>query len=572
MAASTQDPPTVAEAYLAGLRQNGIRHVFANAGTDFAPIVEGLLAAGESGAEIPNFITVPHENVAMSMAHGYYLTCGEPVAVMVHTTVGTANAICALMNASRDNVPVLLAAGRTPHTETGHHGSRGGAIHWGQENFDQAGMVREYVKWDYELRDGQPAERVVGRAMDVAMSEPRGPVYMTLPREVLGNPAVAGPDASADRQPGAIAAAPAADAIEQAASRLAEAESPVILTSGAGQRLEMVGLLGAFAKAYAIPVVENWPRCMNLPSDHPMNVGAMVGPMLEAADVVLVIDSEVPWTPSRNALKDDVTIINIASDPLYARIPTRGFQNDMAIAGASWLALPMLQDALKSKMRGKKTKIDKRRKEVAAARAEMLAQRKDMLERMKGQRPIHSALIADAINKVASGDPIVVNELGIPAHYLDLSAPGSLIGNSLAGGLGFGIGAALGAKLAAPDRPVIAAVGDGSYMFGNPTPCHFVGRAENLPTLTLVSNNGMWNAVKASTLGMYPDGRASKANKVPLVDLQPSPDFEQTIAACGGYGERVEDPDDLVPAMERAMEKVEGGTQALLNIITRPGR
>ena len=107
---------------------------------------------------------------------------------MVHVTVGTANAICGLMNAARDNVPLLLAAGRTPLTETGHIASRNRSIHWGQEAFDQGGMVREFVKWDYELRDGQPVDAVVDRALDIAMSEPRGPVYLTLPREVLARP------------------------------------------------------------------------------------------------------------------------------------------------------------------------------------------------------------------------------------------------------------------------------------------------------------------------------------------------------------------------------------------------
>ena len=131
-------------------------------------------------------MTVPHENVAMAMAQGYYQISGKPAAVMVHVTVGTANTICGLMNSSRDNIPLLLMAGRTPLTETGNIGSRNIGIHWGQENFDQGGMVREYVKWDYELRSNQPVDTVVGRALDIAISEPRGPVYLTLPREVLG--------------------------------------------------------------------------------------------------------------------------------------------------------------------------------------------------------------------------------------------------------------------------------------------------------------------------------------------------------------------------------------------------
>src|SRR5438874_2711233 len=217
-----------AQAYIARLAERGVDYVFANAGTDFAPIVEALAHA--TGAKAPRFITVPHENVAMAMAHGYYRITGKPAAVMVHVTVGTANAINGVINAARDNVPVLLAAGRTPPTETGSIASRNRPIHWGQGAVDQGGMLREYVKWDYELRAGQPVEAVVDRALDIAMSEPRGPVYLTLPREVL---AAAGgkPRRETLRPLGTVAPEPARAAIEEAAALIAKAELPLIITS-----------------------------------------------------------------------------------------------------------------------------------------------------------------------------------------------------------------------------------------------------------------------------------------------------------------------------------------------------
>src|SRR5262245_36878276 len=210
-----------AEAYLARLGDRGIDYVFANAGTDFPPIVEAISPHGGNGAKYPRFLPVPPGTVAMAMAHGYYRTCGKPAAVMVHVTVGTANTICGLMNAARDNVPVLLAAGRTPITETGHAASRNRSIHWGQESFDQGGMVREFVKWDYELRDGQPADAIVDRALDIMMSEPRGPVYLTLPREVLANPATHSRRSNI-RPLGVAAPEPARAAIDEAASLIAK--------------------------------------------------------------------------------------------------------------------------------------------------------------------------------------------------------------------------------------------------------------------------------------------------------------------------------------------------------------
>jgi acetolactate synthase-1/2/3 large subunit len=146
------------------------------------------------------------------------------------------------------------------------------------------------------------------------------------------------------------------------------------------------------------------------------------------------------------------------------------------------------------------------------------------------------------------------------------------MGNLLSGGLGFGLGAALGAKLAAPEREVITTVGDGSYMFGNPLPYHFVQRAESLPTLTIIANNAMWGAVRQSTLDVYPDGKAAAANSMPLTQLLPSPDYEQVVQSCGGYGEKVEKAAEVRPALERALDKVRSGTSATLNVMTQARR
>ena len=160
---------SAAEGLLRALKRRGVDYVLANAGTDFAPIIEGLVRAAGRKDAIPRFITVPHENLAVAMAHGYYQVAGKPAGVMVHVTVGTGNTICALMNAARDNVPLLLMAGRTPLTQDGHIASRSAPIHWGQENFDQGGITREYTKWDFELRAGQPVDEIVGRALDIAL-------------------------------------------------------------------------------------------------------------------------------------------------------------------------------------------------------------------------------------------------------------------------------------------------------------------------------------------------------------------------------------------------------------------
>ena len=177
---------STAEAYLSLLKSRGIDWLFANAGTDFAPIIEALVRGRKAGIAMPEAVAIAHETAAVAMAHGYYLVTGKPQAVMVHVNVGTANALMGLINASRDQVPMLFTSGRTPLTEQGLLGSRDLPIHWGQEMFDQGGMLREFVKWDYELRTPVQLEAVVDRALSIAMSAPTGPVYLSLPREVSG--------------------------------------------------------------------------------------------------------------------------------------------------------------------------------------------------------------------------------------------------------------------------------------------------------------------------------------------------------------------------------------------------
>src|SRR4051812_24775478 len=185
--ASTFKPETAADAWLGLLATRGVKYLFANGGTDFAPVVEAYAKGQKLGWKLPQVVIVPHENLGVAMAHGYTMVTGRPQAMMVHVGVGTANAMNGLINASRQNVPILFSAGRTPLTE-GHGapsgagallGARDNYIHWAQEHFDQGAMLREFVKWDYELRHAEQTETVLDRALAIAKSEPQGPVYVT---------------------------------------------------------------------------------------------------------------------------------------------------------------------------------------------------------------------------------------------------------------------------------------------------------------------------------------------------------------------------------------------------------
>jgi acetolactate synthase I/II/III large subunit len=225
---------STADAYLELLAARGVDYFFGNGGTDFGPIVDAYAKRQTSEQPIPKPITVPHEITAVAMAAGYAMVTRKPQVVMVHTIAGTANATGGLINARSNNVPMLFSAGRTPITEAGLKGSRNGGIHWAQESFDQGSMVREWVKWDYELRFGVDLEGVVDRALAITQSEPHGPVYLTLPREVLAEERETFEYSERPRmQPNIPAASP--DAIRDAARALARARNPIAQAAALGR-------------------------------------------------------------------------------------------------------------------------------------------------------------------------------------------------------------------------------------------------------------------------------------------------------------------------------------------------
>ncbi|MBM3502565.1 MAG: thiamine pyrophosphate-requiring protein [Alphaproteobacteria bacterium] len=561
-------PASVGEAFIAHLAARGVDYFFGNAGTDFPPIIEGLAKRRALGLPVPRPITVPHENTAMAMAHGYYLATGRPQAVMVHTTVGTANAVCGLMNASRQNVPILLFAGRTPITEHGQRGSRNRVIHWAQEAYDQAGMVREYVKWEYELRQVNDLHAVLDRAISIATSEPFGPIYLTLPREVLASP----PGAAVNPRPLARPVrqlAPDRHLLEQAVALIAAARFPVLVTTTLGRYPEATRILSELAERFAIPVVVNWPRYVCLATDHPMHLGYSPAPILKDADVVIVVDCDVPWAIPPETPPSDARVIHIATDPLFQDYPMRTFASDLTIASSPAIALQAIASGLAERADTFQGVVTARRRDVAERQASLIAQRQSALEKSRANRPLSPAFVSHCIDRIKGEDSILINESPLAMDHLRFSQPGQFFSAAAVGGLGWGLGAALGLKLGVPNKNVIACVGDGAYVFGNPTSAHLVSRAHDLPFLTVIFNNRMWGAVNRATKFMYPEGFAAKSNDVPLTLLEPTPDYEKVVAASDGLGIQVTEPEALLPALQQALQAVRRERrQAVVNVLT----
>jgi len=570
MPAKTIKVDSAAEAYLTVLKDREVDYLFGNAGTDFPSIIEGLSKSLTGEGSAPTPVTVPHENLGVAMAHGYFVSTGRMAAVMVHVNVGTANAICGIMNAARENVPILMTSGRTPLTEEGFDGSRSLYIHWGQEMFDQASTLREMVKWDYELRNAKQIETIVDRAVTVAMTEPRGPVYLSLPREVLAEDPGEFTYQSPTRRVVARAAAADPAALDEAAEILASAENPLIITASMGQNRAAVPALESLAEHYALPVITYRPRYVNIASDHPMHLGYEPGAYLRDVDAVLVIDCDVPWIPSLHKLNPDAKVIHLGADPLFENYPVRGFPCDLGIRGSSATALPQLEEAMASREKSAKARIDARRRKIADTKADQAAANQARIDKIaSGAAAMDNAWVAHCLGQLKEDDDILVSESQLALANLSLRNPGTYFGTSPAGGLGWGLGAGIGVKLGDRDKRVWNVVGDGSYMFGNPTPAHFVSAAYDLPVLTVIMNNKMWGSVRKATLGLYPEGAASSANQAPLTYLDPAPEYHKIVEASDGYGEEVKDPADLPAALERGMKAVDiDGRTAVINVHT----
>ncbi|MGV2068557.1 thiamine pyrophosphate-requiring protein [Agrobacterium sp. 22-226-1] len=561
---------TAGGALLARLKAVGVDYIFANSGTDFPPIIEGLAEASAKQIPLPKAIVIPHENAAMGMAHGYYLATGRAQAVMAHTNVGLANCAIGAINAATEHVPMLLFSGRTPVVEKGRLGARTVPIGWGQEMRDQAAMIRETVKWDYELKFPEQAVDIVDRAFAVANSTPRGPVYLSLPREVLCEPCPSDQlDASATIA--AARAGPRRADIEAAAKLLSQAQTPLIIAQRGAGSPEGFAALSRLAEDWGIATCQYWAIQLAVPTDHPMAVGGDPANWLAEADLVLVIDSLAPWSPDIHLLKPGCKVIHIGEDPLYARFPVRNFPCDLALVGDTDEIIIDLAAAVSGFLPETEKVRDARRAKIAIASSK---RRATILERAAaGRGPVMTkAFVSTCLSRAIEGmDAAVFSELGAPLEELTLHSADTWFQEPHSGGLGWCFPAALGMKLAQPDRLIVATMGDGSYMFSNPVACHQIAEAAEIPLLVLVLNNSEWGAVRQSVLGVYPDGYASKANTMPLVSLTPTPDFTKVAAASRAWTARVDRAEELDAVLAAAIEQVTTHkTQALVEIRIAP--
>ena len=567
---------TASSDLLQGLVDLGIEYLFCNLGTDHAPLIEEMAHWREQGRAFPKLILCPHENTAVHMAGGYAVATGRGQAVLVHVDAGTANATMGLHNLCRTRIPVLLIAGRAPMTTFDDvTGGRDTYVHFIQEPFDQASVVRPYVKWEYNLAWPSMAHEVVSRAGAVMQSDPTGPVYLTLPREVLAAPVDAASVGAYGHQNHLPVRAQGADpsAVRAIAEQLMRSDNPMLVTAYAGRNREAPALIEKLAVLCGMRVCEFNTIYMNIRRDSPYFGGYNPAAFTEQADFGLMVDVDVPWIPKTTRVNPNAYWAQLDVDAIKRDIPMWGFPLNARIEGDSVRLIAQLIEIIESSATSEfKTKAAARGLALKTAHAQnrqkaaSLAQAKGVVNAinphylcaMMGQKiDLHDVVLNEAIRNTMAVFEQIPREV-----------PGSLMGLS-GGGLGFSAGTALGIKLAQADNRVIHFVGDGSFYFSNPSSVYAVANQYGLPILTVLLDNGGWSAVKESTLRMYPQGEAKSTNQF-ASDLGYSTDFAAIAEAAGAHGERLTDPEQVEAAVERCLAALDAGRSALLHVRITP--
>ncbi|KAF8148211.1 thiamine pyrophosphate enzyme, N-terminal TPP binding domain-containing protein [Crassisporium funariophilum] len=600
---------TASTIFLKTLASAGITHAFVNWGSDHPGLLEELerQRVEENGTEVgaaktnPEVITCPNEMVALSAAQGYAQATGKPAAVIIHVDVGTQALAGAIHNVDRSRTPVLIYAGASPFSSHGEHkGTRNEWIMWLQDIPDQAAIVRQYMRFTGQMSSAATVEQSVKRALQIATSDPKGPVYLWARREVMEE------EVNAARVQGVtdMKLWPAVEptglshtATKRIAAALVGSQYPLIITSHIGRNPDSISALLSVATFLAIPIVTSCPAVVSVPFQHPSFAGVTFlspgthSPHLSKADVILVIECDLPWIPFNEAPRSDARVFVVdGGDPL------RGSMGSWHV-GAEMVCRADAGEAMCQIFASVKGITSSEGQEVLGTpeiheRSERLKQEHGALQKSLNEAELSfPAVSSDTASftvpnligvlrrKIRHLTPsngretLVLNEsisnyAAVWTHLMP-EAPGSVIssgGSSLGWALGAAVGACLGGKTGELYEGrgydlIVVVVGDGSYMFGVPSSAYWMARRYNTPFLTIVLNNGGWKSPKLSMLGVHPSGHGSKVSGALLsVGFGPdSPDFGQiAVAASAGWAwaKRVGDRETMgKESLESVIEK-----------------
>lgn len=559
---------TGGEALLHVLGGMGVERIFASPGSEWSPVWEYLANPNPRPETIPFYLSCRHEETAVAMASGYAKASGKLPAVMIHTTVGSLHASMALRGALHERIPMVVFSGESIGFGEDEGPDVGGQ--WLRHLADIGGparLVERCVKWSFGINNKAILPATIQRACQLAMATPRGPAFVSLPMEFLFDKMISNAPASS-----ALPHQPIADpkGIEELAGLLAEAKNPIIITEEAGRSVASVDRLIEVAELLGAPVVETRSTTFgNFPRRHPLHAGFDPREYLNEADLVFLLAAVGPWHPPSAGPGTGVKIVVLDEDPLHAELPFWGYPIDLCLTGEVEGSLTLLVEQLKRRISsGDPIRADQAKQWSKRSQERRQAWRKEALA-VKDLKPIDTRWAVYELSQVLPSDAMVVEETithRLAVHrYLDALKPGSFFAGCT-GGLGTGLGTALGVKAAAPKRPVIALIGDGSFNYNPALAALGFAQEYKMPILIVLLNNQGYLSMKSGLPRYYPEGWSMRAKKFIGTSITPSPDYAAIARAFDGHGEKVEEPGEVRRALERGLKAVAGGQLALIDI------
>uniref|UniRef100_A0AAU1M2B6 Thiamine pyrophosphate-binding protein n=1 Tax=Streptomyces sp. NBC_00148 TaxID=2903626 RepID=A0AAU1M2B6_9ACTN len=557
------------DAVVSAFNAVGADYLFCSSGSEWAPVWESLARRHRDGEPAPTYLDLTHETVAVGMATGYGLITRRPQGVLLHAAPGLLQGSMAIHGALLAGVPMVVASsesstyGDGPGQDPGGQWYRNLSIVGGPH-----GVAQPFTKWATEAASVHTLPTMITRAAELSWRAPAGPAYLNIPLEILLED-WDGREAKPLVAPGSTHSSP--QEADTVARMIREAENPVIVTETAGREAGGFEGLVAFAEAWNIPVVEpDSAVCGNFPRDHPLHAGSDIGPWMDEADLILLVNCRVPfYPPSRRPSK--ATVVVIDEVPQRPHVVYQVLFADRYLEGNVTHTLHQLAKRARDLDGAHEAAATLRRaaqeKRYAAEQAAIAGAEAKAEQQAEGIDPV---LLAATLRELLDGtDPVVVDETithsRVVKRHLRTSGPDSYF--YVQGGLGQGMAVALGAKLAAGDRPVVFTVGDGALTYNPVIPSYDASRAYGLPLLVVVFNNRVYKSMNLNHRRFYPEGAAADTGEWLGTDLHRLPRLAAFAEPFGMHTETVDTPDALVPALERALKAVAEGTTAVVDVL-----
>lgn len=561
------------EALVAAFGAMGADYLFCSSGSEWAPVWESLARRHRDGEPAPEYLDLTHETVAVGMATGYGLIVRRPQGVLLHAAPGLLQGSMAVHGALLAGVPMVVASsestgyGDGPGQDPGGQWYRNLSVVGGPH-----GIARPFTKWSTEAADVHTLPTMVTRAAELAWRAPAGPAYLNIPLEILLEE-WDGREAKQVVPPGSTHSSPGeADSVAQL---IREADNPVIVTETAGRDAGGFEALVAFAEAWSIPVVEpDSAVCANFPRTHPLHAGSDIGPWMDEADLILLVNCRAPfYPPSRRPSKARIVVIDevpqrphvvyqVLFADHYLEGNTANTLHQLAKRAGPLSTAPETAPAVAGRRLAQEERHARERAAIAAAET-----RAADAEGVEGVDPV---LVAACLRALLDGrDAVVVDETithsRVVRRHLRTDAADAYF--YVQGGLGQGIAVALGVKLAAGERPVVLTIGDGAFAYNPVIPSYDAANTYGLPLLIVVFNNRVYKSMNLNHRRFYPDGAAADTGEWLGTDLRRLPRLARFAEPFGMHTETVDTPDALAPALERALKAVSEGTTAVVDVL-----